>query len=110
MDDSQAELYGYPAHECIVVHYVRDAARNASIRLPLTVLQSELAPKTFLLKRMKTVGFLDVMDVPSEEFARQLTLIEQDLFSAINPSKDLIKVSDSKSKPVADLIDWSNRV
>eukprot|EP01094_Clydonella_sp_ATCC50884_P024055 TRINITY_DN5930_c0_g1_i1.p1 TRINITY_DN5930_c0_g1~~TRINITY_DN5930_c0_g1_i1.p1 ORF type:complete len:723 (+),score=200.13 TRINITY_DN5930_c0_g1_i1:212-2170(+) len=68
------------------------------------------APNTLLEKRHKSSSFLDVMDVPAEEFARQLTLIEQDFLLGIHPCVDMINVSKQKSNPVQKIIDWSNRL
>jgi hypothetical protein len=50
------------------------------------------------------------MEVPALEIARQLTLIEQDFLFELVPAKDLINVASDKSPPLANLIDWTNRV
>jgi len=66
------------------------------------------APKRLLSRKLKYNVPLDILDIHPKELARQLTLIEFELFCKIEPSRDLVNVSKAKSATVNDCIQYSN--
>merc|ERR1712137_746506 len=65
-------------------------------------------PKPLIISKLKYVQPTDILNIHPKEFARQLTLIEFDLFCNIEPSRDLINVSKVKSDTVRNCIQFSN--
>ena len=81
------------------LYYVyRKAADDAKLPKPLVTPQQRLADS------------FQLIDLHPIELARQLSLLEQEFFLRIDPPRDMVNISDTKSAPVARWTQWSNRV
>lgn len=66
-------------------------------------------PKLLYRKTLPNPCDFSLLDAPPQEIARQITLLDQWYFRRLSNS-DFTRVSKSKSKPVLEFIEWSNKL